>query len=381
MVYTTGALNQIYAAVAISALVIVGWQWIRIGGVDLNALSYPAMLTMLAFCSLYCGIGEHSIQGILYYFVCPVLAFLAGWVCVEAGQKSPEETIKCAIYCMALGYTIHAFLNYTTNIGHVRWMLTDFFTHKITSATVSGYINTLVFSLSMYFLVVEKNRALKLGGIAATAISLLYALLLGTRTQFIILGFISVLLLFLYMTETRGGSGLIYMALVFIAIVGTALLLYNTNAFGIKAYVDSSNLMQRQGGAELSGADDYRTSSVLRGFLLVFEHPLGGLKNTLYYHNMWLDIGRISGLLPFLCMLLYTLTVTVHMLRIFSEKLISAEFRYLLLCVYFGVQINFLVEPVLEGLIGFFLMFTMVNGMVECYYHKVFMPLEDLITV
>lgn len=122
--------------------------------------------------------------------------------------------------------------------------------------------------------------------------------------------------------------------------------------------------------SDLNRADNYRYSSLSRGLENLFEYPLGGLGNTAYYHNMWLDIGRVSGLFPFLVMVFYSILTDVHALKIIINKQHATWFRYILLCIYVGVQINFFTEPVLEGLYGFFLNFIIINGMVEAYYYR-----------
>ena len=71
------------------------------------------------------------------------------------------------------------------------------------------------------------------------------------------------------------------------------------------------------GSRALHEADQYRISSIFRGFTTMFDHPFGGLINESYYHNMWLDIGRVAGLIPFLIMTSYSI-VTLHMLSEFS---------------------------------------------------------------
>ena len=48
----------------------------------------------------------------------------------------------------------------------------------------------------------------------------------------------------------------------------------------------------------------------------------------------------------------------------------------MILCVYIGIQINFFVEPILEGLLDFFLVFTLINGMIECYYQRYFINMK-----
>ena len=104
----------------------------------------------------------------------------------------------------------------------------------------------------------------------------------------------------------------------------------------------------------------------------MFNYPLGGLRETSYYHNLWLDVGRVAGIFPFLCMIVYTIAINWHAIQIIKDKQVSIWFRYLILCVYLGIQINFFVEPILEGLLDFFLIFTVINGMLECYYHSCF---------
>ena len=131
-----------------------------------------------------------------------------------------------------------------------------------------------------------------------------------------------------------------------------------------------------QAGSGLQSADNYRTSSLTRGLVNLIDYPLGGLKHNEYYHNFWLDIGRIAGILPFVCMVVYTAVINTHALRIIKGKNIAEPFRYMILCVYIGIQINFFVEPILEGLLDFFLVFTLINGMIECYYRRCFINMK-----
>ena len=100
MLYTTGAINQIYGMIFLGVLIIVVWQWMRKGRAYINGLSSQAMLTMVTFCFLYFAIGEHTIPGFLYYFVCPLLAYATGWVTVESGKNRPEEVVKYSVYFM-----------------------------------------------------------------------------------------------------------------------------------------------------------------------------------------------------------------------------------------------------------------------------------------
>lgn len=371
MLYTSGAINQIYGIIVISILVVVPWQWIKVKKALIYGVSTSSFVALLIFSISYVLIGELNIQGFEFYLVCPLLAFVCGWVTVEVGKGEPEKIIKYSIYFMLIGYAVHAALNYSINIGRRRWELVDYFTGVFRAATGSGCINTIIFSLSAYFIVLEKNKLIKTAGIAGTILSLLYALLLGTRTQFLILFIVTVAFLFFYLRERYKWTGILRLGLAVAVLIGIYLYLYNTNTFGVRTYVQTSNLSERYTyRADLNRADDYRLSSITRGLNNVLIYPFGGLKDTEYYHSLWLDVGRVSGIIPFVAMIAYTVIVDIHAFRIIRNKEHADWFRYLVFCVYLGIQINFFTEPILEGLIGFFLVFLLINGMIECYYYK-----------
>lgn len=367
--FTTGAVNSVYGIILISLIIVILWQWLKIGKIYINGMTAISFYVFAIFAFGYVLFGEFSIQGVLYYFFCPLAAYLAGWTIVEISRKDSEKAIKQAVTAILLGYAVHAALNNLTNIGHQRWELTDFFSGSLRGATGSGCINTLAFSLFAYFIVLEKQKTRKALGLICGAVSLMYAFLLGTRTQFIILLLVSFAFLSCYFYERFGVRSVAILLAVVVLLIVVFGYLYTNNVLGVKEYVDTSNLMARyQVGSGLSSSDDYRISSVTRGIKNLFEYPLGGLKETSYYHNFWLDIGRIAGIIPVMCMLCYTILTNFHLVLIVREKSIQPAFRYLLFCVYLGIQINFFVEPVLEGLLDFFFIFMVINGMVECYY-------------
>ena len=183
MLYSTGAINKIYGLLGISFFIIIPWQMIKTGRTYVNGLASVPFYALAMFAFLYVAIGEFSIQGMLYYMVCPLLAYLAGWVVIDARKDDAEKNIRRGIAALLLGYTIHAFLNYSINVGHQRWELTDYFTGSLRAATGSGCINTLALSLAVYIIVIEKDKLKKVVGLACAVTSILYAFLLGTRTQ------------------------------------------------------------------------------------------------------------------------------------------------------------------------------------------------------
>lgn len=372
MILASGAINVVYGVVFWGIIVILLWQWFKTGKLFVNGIvSIPFLLLCIFGCS-YVLLGELNIQGILYYFICPIFAYLIGWVMVEPYCNSDAyKIIKKTIVFILAGFAIHAFLNYYTNIGHMRWELNDYFTGSIRQATGSGCLNTMIFSLLAYTIAVEKDKKLKFLNFTFFIISFLYAMLLGTRTQFIILLSVNFCFLLFYLKEIYGFKSVAVFTSIAISLIGSLWIVYEFDIIGMRSFVDSSNLMARyQDGSGIEGADEYRINSIARGLYLMLEYPWGGLKDTSYYHNMWLDIGRIAGILPFMLYLGYTFIINTHAWRLFRSRENSVEFRYLIFCIYLGVQVNFLVEPILEGFLDYFLIFLIINGMMECYYYR-----------
>lgn len=372
--YTSGAINQVYGILGIGFLICVIWQLVCKKNLYFNAMLSLSFWLLLLFGLLYCVIGEHNIRGIEYYLACPLISFFIGWTIVDVNKFRSEKIIKYTLYFMLLGFAIHAFLNWKVNVGRGRWLLIDFFTDELRAATGSGSINTMIFSLGAYLVVLEKNKKLRIMGVLAFLISLQYAFLLGSRTQFAVFLVVSIAFLFLYLYEKYGKTAVLRFAFILCILgsIGTAMYYYDI--FGLHTYIDESNLMARYSDIYgLEDSDGYRFNSISNGIIGLFNNPLGGLRSVGYYHNFWLDIGRIAGIIPFVLMVIYSLVINYHLFLIVRSKKEIDWFRYLLFCIYLGVQLNFATEPVLEGLLNFFLIFTIINGMVECYYYRVYL--------
>jgi hypothetical protein len=109
----------------------------------------------------------------------------------------------------------------------------------------------------------------------------------------------------------------------------------------------------------------------LNAFKEIFEHPLGWgevvSSDNYYAHNMWLDIARVTGILPFLSLLWVSIKALMIQLRLFRIK--ADHF----VAVSTGLNMCFLlscfVEPVYGGLHLF--LWTMLWGMQEQYYSDV----------
>lgn len=368
--YTIGALNAVYACVVVSLLIIVLRQLLQTRQVYLNALVHPSFWVLFIFGISYALIGGATLRMMLYYWATPVLAYLCGWCYLDRQKMPAEENIKKIILPMLLGFGVHALLNFVINIDNDRLVLEDIFSGELRSATGSGSMNTMIFSLLIYFALIEKRKHIKIVGLLLFVISLLYAFVLGSRTQFIIMAIVAAIIFVCYTYEVRR-KAFRRILLTVIGVCAVIAALYYGDVFGIREFVESSNLLHRiEEGTDTVASNEVRFEAVGRGLRSLFEHPFGGQERVFYFHNMWLDIGRIAGIIPTLLMVCYSVMTFVHAIAIFRNKKNDIYVRYILLSLYIGVFLNFMTEPILEGILDFFYTFCIINGMTECYYYR-----------
>lgn len=308
-----------------------------------------------------------------YYALIIPLSYWAGYTLADR-EDDQLKSFRKIFYAIVIGLEIHILLNAVTNVGVARNFLTDFFSGEYVCATGAGSLSTIILATAAYWLITEKTVVVKIIGTVCILLSLRYGLLIGTRTQFIILGICFVICTFVYLVQKGRLKGAISFAVICLLICLLSFYTYSHNWFGLKTLIDASNLADRFSaihGDSLKKADSYRISSIPRGFVTLFEHPFGGLISETYYHNTWLDIGRVAGIFPFIFWLIYTAVEFAHMISIVKKRFICAEFRILLLGLYLGIYLNMFVEPGMEGFRWLIYTFAWIGGMVDCIYYRI----------
>lgn len=364
-----GILGDIIPYFILSFIVIAVYQpfYLR-GKITVKMVSKFSFILLAFFGMVFVLFYETTIENLLLYLVLPLLTFMTGWLVMKCCDE-PNIKLKRIIYAIVLACAVHAILNISTNVGLSNRIVIDYFTQNERSATGAGAINTFAMALFVYF-VIAKGKIVKIFGIICVLIASIYSLLIGTRTQFVIMALTFVVVLFLRIKELSKKQGPFKAVFVFIMIVLMCYIIYGANLFGIADKLGETNLFARFGLETTKDSDLYRLEKYKEGIVFVFSHPIGGDKTVPYFHNMWLDIGRLAGLIPALLMLIYSIIVFRHAIVIFRKKSIDFEVRYLLLSLYLGVLMNFLVEPILEGEYDLYLKFCLLNGMSEYIYYN-----------
>lgn len=360
-----GALRTGYAYLLALALLFFAGPMLRRKIICCNFLLSRSFWLLLLGGVLYVIFGKIGLGGVQSYILLPLVAYAIGWNIAE--DAGGVQQIKNWLLSIAFGFAAHAGLNLLTNIGHNRYQLVDFWSGQFRAATGSGCLNTLIIAISVYVICIEERKLVKAAYVIALALCLLYMVTLGTRTQFLILVIVCLCCGGLYAYERQGIKGLIWLAAAMVLIAAICLAAYQLDLLSLRDYIDHSNLILRyQEKTGLASSNSERSDLLVQGIRALFQYPLGGRAGTYYYHNMWLDANRVGGIFSFFVLLLYSVRTWRAMWRIFRCRNRDQGLRHLLFGIYTAVMVNFMFEPVLEGMLDFYLVFCLINGMVDC---------------
>lgn len=360
---TCGAINWGYAY-PMALVLIVLLRPVFIGRpVFFNFLNSCGFWLILFAGMSYVAIGERSFVGIYHYGILPTIAYMIGWC---AAEERREEQVRDGILALTIGFGVYAMLNVLINLGNTRYELIDFWTRSYRAATGSGVLNTMTVSCVLYTIVFEKRKAVKLLLLMLLLFGLWYMFILGTRTQFIILLIVTVLGTAMLSYRKSGIVGMLKLTGVIAGVALGVLLILWKNVFSIRELLAGTNIVLRfSNHSSLMHSDIFRLRSFWIGLKELFVYPLGGRASQVYRHNMWLDVGRVSGMIPFSLLLAYSVVCFSRMRKIYCNKNIIDGLRYLLFFLYIGAYANFFVEPIWEGQLNFFLAMCVIDGMVN----------------
>lgn len=372
----TGVTAPIYGYFIFSIFTIFIYQYARRRSLAVTPVRkgtfWCLFLSGLLMAVRYPSVSDFSLSACLVlYCVNPAVIFMAGYALTHCSSEG-ERAIRNALCAIATGCAMHVFLNIIANLGKDRWHTVDFFSAgEHMSATNLGGLNTFIFAI-LPCVFISSSKMIRIGGTVFFVLSLVYSFILGTRMQLLIVLVIVSLSACLYLKEHYAGKvpkrKVTEWMLGFLLLMAAGITLYHLDVLGIKEKILASNLFYRFVDTDTAKSDSYRWQLFLSGLRNLVFHPLGGDKDAYYFHNYWLDIGRVAGIIPVMLMAVYDITVFGHVIKIFRKKAFSEELRYAFLFLHIGFFMNFFMEPIMDGYISLFYRFCLVNGLAEGLY-------------
>lgn len=319
--------------------------------------------------------GRGDLGSIFAYMIGPVGSFFIGYCIVKSNNKFIFKTIMAIVF----GNFIHGVLNmimyfrlygFTTSVIGVRRFPDIWLGFELTS-TLQGTFYTLIVSLLFYSMILltrKEKRGLAIILLISTVFSIMVSFIMGNRTLTVIMliSFISNFLLYIILTKRNPQKIIKIIVFTIILILGTGLL-YSNNVFGVREFVEGSTWYMRSN--IMAANEDPRIALYQKAISQMFDFPFGGYKMNLvtnsYVHNLWLDVLYATGLIPFFFLIVYTFKSIKNLIRLIKQKNTGIELKIFIFSIYTGFLLNFMVEPILEGVPYMFLSFCIINGMIR----------------
>lgn len=84
-----------------------------------------------------------------------------------------------------------------------------------------------------------------------------------------------------------------------------------------------------------------------------------------YSHNLWLDVDRVAGIIPFIFILFFTISCIYLLTRSLKTAPQNLYFNNTILVWFIGFMAVFFVEPIIEGMYHLFLIFCIYIGILS----------------
>ncbi len=202
---------------------------------------------------------------------------------------------------------------------------------------------------------IESN--ITIGIVILFVLSLVCVLRLGSRTQ-LVLAIVSLLGSFLLnLRQNSFFKNVLFIASI-MALTFYLINNFNENADVMKFYADRLN--DDEMGVGTAGG---RTERWLGGLESIITDPFGWEFSRFgYAHNLWLDVARVAGVIPFTILLFFTVSSIKTWIESL-KKLQNCLFlrSYVFIC-FVSIVLLFNVEPIMEGMYLLFLLFCMFIG-------------------
>lgn len=323
------------------------------------------LLFSLSYCIFYSQYNSYITSTVIQIGIFPVVSYSIGLNlyrnCKDMGNK--------IIWAIVIGLFINGALNMYLfyQAGENLRVVPQFWSGEILVATLNNCFFMMMASLLYISIFIIKKHRVKIILWICIGFGMVSSISTASRTLIYvtILVFMLNLAIHFYLNSDKASENLnIVLKASFLVLI--IITMFSVNAFNLKDKYESSALSERFKTENLNMDNEPRFITQLKVLGQVFEHPFGDKKIDLYgldyAHNMWLDTLYSVGIFPFIFLSIYSLLTIRRILKIIKNRYLSIEDTLILFSVTAAVNINFFLEPILEGLPYYFVLMCMING-------------------
>ena len=160
--------------------------------------------------------------------------------------------------------------------------------------------------------------------------------------------------------------------LLFLIIGAILVIAYSLDLFGAKTAFETSNFYARFWGINGNGLfDDPRFGYKQVYWKHILDYPFGGAnihrEYGFYAHELYLDTYDQYSVFAGIAIVCYIVSSLIRMVRCLRSSTISFNTKQLILCVYVVMNMQFMVEPVMQGMPACLVSYCLVDGVIVRY--------------
>lgn len=353
-------------------------------GLEISMITWKpsnTFITLVMFSITYIGIAlfynTYSALYVIKRAVYPVAAYYLGYEICSRGEGTDINTSTQAILALTLGFLTYGVLNYlqrvnTSILGGYRTSI-DFWNGAELMPTFESTFFLFTMSLTYYFIVC-RNRIVKMLGFISVAVSVMISFTTASRTPIVLALGSAIVFELLQLVNRQVSAGekniSVIRALILIAVLYT---IFSLNLFGIQEKILGSELLFRMNNSSVNSLLDMSQRAIRYDYIFsnFWSHLFGNLDmgDLGSAHNTWLDIFRVSGIIPMILYLIFTIQILFKLRQLWKLGVFFREDCLVCALIIVCSNVLFLVESIIALNITYFWAYLVVCGMMEAKIH------------
>ena len=341
------------------------WSIITLLFVSINKYADKTGLLIILFSVVYsiCGILTGSMVTITEILptALPMFSFYVFGKLV--GSEFSNKQIILFLQLILFAYSLEIFLTIVLDIiqtGSIFNSSREFYllgdeSRNLTATLVGLRADCGIIGIPLALSMFRFSKAYGFSFFLLGLLSILTTIFLLNRTAIVILIVISFLNLYYWNKRNIKKIVLSLLLLLLAALVLDDSNIVNAELF--QAYSDRN--------ANLATGGD-RTMRWIVALANIFRYPFGWNDNLGYVHNMWLDIAKVSGIIPLAILLLLTLISFKDLYKLVRVN--NDVVAITLVSLSLAIFLSCMVEPIYGGIHLF--LYALVWGIVRSYIYK-----------
>lgn len=327
-----------------------------------------SLLILSSFSYMILYIYNYGFPGFSTFFLRFLAPLLLYFIGINQGTKGIYQFLDNMLI-IGFAQFFHGFMNVILNRNVQVLSISGRQYQDIYGGSISATLQNLLFivicSLLFYNIFCEKRITVKIFGILAS-LGGIYGTIANASRTLIYLTLISFLVAFvMYSYLYRNNRQIAKIWLVVIFAAALFIMIVWLNLFNIIGWFTNTALGQRLAKSSTSGiASNLRFTYAVDVLRLLFKYPMGIPYSyySHYAHNLWLDIARETGVVPFILYLWFSILSIKSIIKTLRSKFIPKEAKIFIVSLTSAFFMSFFAEPVLIGAPQIFSIYCFMIG-------------------